>query len=161
MRPRKLTLAVVAVLLGVPLLAAPASAKPVSKAHGDVSAGAVSLAFHVRNEAAPQGSFTLTTPERKLTVKVVCYVQDGNRALIMGNITEHIAYKFAPLNENDYLIRVEDNGEGRKAAPDRFSHASTDLHLVPRFGCPTSAANDSTPEWAKHVVDRGNIQLHR
>jgi len=88
--------------------------------------------------------------DNRLHMNIDCLVVSGNQATMSGTVTQSTDPAF---ENSDFLFAVEDNGEGKKAPPDRLS-------LVFLFGTGSGVNCQNTAIAPDTDIERGNIQVH-
>ena len=101
------------------------------------------LSFNAHGGEEVKGNINYSDSEGK-SVKGnvdVCYVQEGKAAAFAGRVRENDSTKY-------FLVKVEDNGEGKKSDPDKLGIWFTDSE--------PSCAVGAFPAFAVN----GNLQVH-
>jgi len=131
--PRLLTIAFLTVTCAAPLIAQNSP----SFANGDIDTGTSTIHFSARqHDSDPVDGQIVANGAVSVTVAVDCFAIFGNRAAMSGTI---VASSQPSLVGQHSLLAVEDNGQGAKSPPDRYTFvliSADDCHTFPLSTAP-------------------------
>lgn len=108
-----------------------------SFANGDIDTGTSTIHFHARqHDGDPIDGQIVVSGAVSMTVAVDCLVIAGNRAAMSGTIVDSSQPELVGQHS---LLAVEDNGQGAKSPPDRFTFvmiSPDDCHAFPLATAP-------------------------